>query len=244
MTKESLPFPHPILTPIVDKPSYHPLQLLCQELFANARAIPSTLGGGENGHLFLIMPTADFDSRPLAAPFVHPDHPGPSPPAGITGAANIAESIRQYEADIALHLQCVTVENELKKQLLTAIDHRYIAILSNRTMGYADVKCADLLAHLLTTYGKVTAADLEANRKTLSEPWNPNDTIENLWCRIKLAQDFAAENHGDPISDSTAIEATQTRSTNHTVPGSLRANSTATWYQPLRSGTVSPPWEF
>ena len=154
------------------------------------------------------MPPAEFATRPNAAPFVHPVHPGDSPPAGVTGAAAVTESIRKYNAAIALHLKCVTVEEELKKQLLTAIDHRYIAIHSNKTMGYADVKCATLLTHLLTTYGQVTAADLEANRKTLSEPWNPKDQIETLWCRIKDAQDFATDNHGDAISDSTAIEAT------------------------------------
>ena len=209
MTTDSLTFPHPVLTPIVDKPSYAPLQLLRQEIYANARAVTSTLGGGENGHLFLIMPAAEFATRPNAAPFVHPVHPpGDSPPAGVTGAAAVAESIRRYNAAIALHLKCVTVEEELKKQLLAAINHQYIAIHCDKTMGYADVKCATLLSHLLTTYGQVTAADLDANRKTLLEPWDPKDQIESLWCRIKSAQDFATDNHGDAISDATAIEAT------------------------------------
>jgi len=208
MTTPSLTIPHPVLTPIVHKPSYATLQLLRQELYANARAITSTLGGGANGHLFLIMPTAEFNARPHAAAFVHPVHPGPSPPAGVTGVAAITESIRQYKADIDLHKECVTVEEELKKQLLAAVHSRYYSIFSNKKMGYADVKCATLLAHLLTTYGRVTAADLEANRTTLYEPWDPKDDIENLWCHIKDAQDFASENQGDPISDATAIEAT------------------------------------
>jgi hypothetical protein len=83
MTTPSLTFPHPVLTPIVDKPSYATLQLLRQELHnANAHAITSTLGGGDNGYLVLIMPAAEFNARPLAAAFVHPVHPGPSPPAG------------------------------------------------------------------------------------------------------------------------------------------------------------------
>jgi hypothetical protein len=79
-------------------------------------------------------------------------------------------------------------------------------------MGYADVKCATLLlSHLQTTYGRVAAADLATNRASLSEPWNPKDDIENLWCCIKDAQDFATNNQGDPIvGDATAIEATLT----------------------------------
>jgi hypothetical protein len=94
--------------------------------------------------------------------------------------------------------------------LLAAVPSRYISILSNKKMGYADVKCATLLSHLQATYGKVTAADLEANRATLYEPWNPKEDMENLWCRIKDAQDFANDNNGDLIGDATAIEATLT----------------------------------
>jgi hypothetical protein len=100
------------------------------------------------------------------------------------------------------------VTEELKKQLLAAIPNRYIAILSDKKMGYADVKCAALLAHLQATYGKVTAEDLEANQATLSEPWNPASDIEDLWCRIKDAQDFASDNGGNLIMDATAISMT------------------------------------
>jgi muramoyltetrapeptide carboxypeptidase LdcA involved in peptidoglycan recycling len=67
------------------------------------------------------------------------------------------------------------------------VPNGYIAILSNKTMGYADVTCATLLAHLQATYyGKVSAADLEANHATLNDPWDPEWKIEDLWCRRRL----------------------------------------------------------
>jgi hypothetical protein len=133
----------------------------------------------------------------------------PTPP-GITGVVAITESHRNYKANIEEHTQFITVTEELKKQLLVAVPNHYIAILSDKTMGYADVTCATMLAHLQATYGKVSAADLEANRATLNKPWDPNWRIEDLWCSIKDAQDFASDNDGDLIGDATAIEATLT----------------------------------
>ncbi|MCK7513585.1 MAG: hypothetical protein MZV70_62560 [Desulfobacterales bacterium] len=59
-TAPTLPFPHPVLTPISGEPTNTSLQLLQQELFANARAIFSTRGGGANGHLALVMPAPDY----------------------------------------------------------------------------------------------------------------------------------------------------------------------------------------
>ena len=71
-------------------------------------------------------------------------------------------------------------------------------------MGYADISCVTILTHLQTTYGIVTAEELEASRSTLSDPWNLKWPQEDLWTRINTAQTFAAANH-DPITDSVAI---------------------------------------
>jgi hypothetical protein len=74
-------------------------------------------------------------------------------------------------------------------------------------MGYADIpSCATMLAHLRTTYGVVTAEDLEKNRTGLSAEWNPDWwPLKDLWVHIRTAQEFASDN-GDPIADSsTAI---------------------------------------
>jgi hypothetical protein len=76
-------------------------------------------------------------------------------------------------------------------------------------MGYADISCGIILAHLQTTYGIVTAEDLEENRKKLTDPWNPDWPQEDLWIRIKTTQTFAAANH-DPITDAVAISLTLT----------------------------------
>jgi hypothetical protein len=77
-TTTSLTFPHPDLTIIVGKPTYATIRKLQKELYANARTIPSTLGGGHNGHLALVM----MDEEYLvisAVNYDEPIHPGTQP---------------------------------------------------------------------------------------------------------------------------------------------------------------------
>jgi hypothetical protein len=75
-------------------------------------------------------------------------------------------------------------------------------------MGYADISCGTMLAHLQTTYSIVTGAeDLEENWKKWTDPWNPDWPQEDLWIRIRTTQTFAAANH-DPITDAVAISLT------------------------------------
>jgi hypothetical protein len=59
-TTTSLTFPHPDLTIIMGKPTYATVCKLQKELYANARTIPSMLGGGHNGHLALVMTNIEY----------------------------------------------------------------------------------------------------------------------------------------------------------------------------------------
>jgi hypothetical protein len=93
----------------------------------------------------------------------------------ITGEAN-----RKFLADLKEHTEYTAVVGELKKQLLAAVPDTYLAILADDEMGYADISCGTMLAHLQTTYGIITAEDLETNRNKLSDPWNFDWPQEDL----------------------------------------------------------------
>jgi len=48
------------LTPIIGAPNSTSLNLLTKEIYANAHAIPSTLGGNTHGHLGLVLPITEY----------------------------------------------------------------------------------------------------------------------------------------------------------------------------------------
>jgi hypothetical protein len=135
-TTTGLTFPHSDLTSIMGKPTYATVCKLQKELYANARTIPSMLGGGNNGRLALVMTDAEY----LVISDVNydePIHPGAQPmyQANAT-AAQITEANHQYDAallQVSLH---VSVINALRQQILCAVDNKYLMALEHPDLGY------------------------------------------------------------------------------------------------------------
>jgi hypothetical protein len=206
-SKESFPLPHAQLTPIPGKPTAAAIRQLKKELYANARSIHSDRGGGLNGHLGLVMPTAAYVIRAGAA-FNEPNHPGIQPVhAAAASAALITSTNRGYDHAMDEFKTYSTVKETLKQQVLSAVDPIYYQDLEDETFGYADVRIPAIIQHLTTTYGTLTASDLEINRDRLTEAWNPDDPIENLWKTIKIVRAIATQGN-EPISDGTTIQLT------------------------------------
>jgi len=117
-----LTFPHPKLTPIIGTPNNTTLKHLTKELYANARAIPSTCRGGGHGHLGLIMPAAEYMVVTGSA-FQLPAQPGPGPVhISAPNAATCQETICAYDANLKELMLATTVKEEIKKQLLEEVD--------------------------------------------------------------------------------------------------------------------------
>ena len=207
MTTTTLPFPHVELTKIHGKPTAASIKQLKKEIYANARSIHCELGGGTNGYLGTVMPNAAYFVRAGTA-FIAPIHPGTQVPHGINAtSAQITENNRVYDKakeDYATYQQ---VHESLRQLLLTAVDPLYYQSLEDDEFGYADVDTPTIIAHLVTTYGTITATDLVTNRNSLADAWNPDEPFENLWKRIRSVRQMATTG-GEAISDDATIELT------------------------------------
>ena len=69
-------FQHKVLTKIHGQPTYKSLQNILTELKANAGSVPSTLGGGQHGHLGLLLSDARYTALAQAIQWVTPANPG------------------------------------------------------------------------------------------------------------------------------------------------------------------------
>jgi hypothetical protein len=109
--------------------------LLQKELYANARAISSTRGGGNIGHLTIIMPPTEFLLR-AGVPFAVPVHPGPQPVHAV-GATQfeIAETNRLFNQEIKDQLLYKTVNAQLKQQIITTVNYTYLQLLEDPDGG-------------------------------------------------------------------------------------------------------------
>ena len=198
-------FPHETLTPIDGKPTNTTLQTLQRQLFTNARSVASTRGGGTHGHLAILLSPADYLLR-AGVPFIVPTHPGP-PPEPVGTAAVIGVALRNYAealADVALYN---ALSAALTAQILSAVNSSFLSALEDPDFGFGDVTPRAMLEHLRTEYGTLTPEELEKNRAALSEPWNFDDPIEDLWAKIVNIQRVAAFGLV-PILDITIITLT------------------------------------
>ena len=201
---DALAFPHKALTPIVGQPTPLALQRLRTEIIANAMSVPSTRGGGDNGHLCLVL--TDLEYANLSdIPFEIPVHPGQAPMHAANATnAQITSANSAYDRLVTEATTYTLVQNALRALIIEAIEPTYYDILRNRDFGFARVKPLQLLEHFRTKYGKVTTKDLRKNLATLGAAWNPDDPIDTLWTRVRQCQDFA-EGTTETISNDMAI---------------------------------------
>ena len=145
---ETLVFPTPVLTPIVGRPTNSTLQVLQQQLFQNARAIPCFLGGGVDGHLGLIMTPVTYLTRPNAIAFVVPESPGllAAPPNDVNMLV-VAEHKRVYNNNIKVFQKYQSVRNALIQQIIAAVEHTYIKALcdiDSVSMMFIHMNCSHI----------------------------------------------------------------------------------------------------
>lgn len=203
----ALVFPHPSLSPITGQPTSTSLKLLHKEVFTNARAIPSTRGGGAHGHLGLVMPAANYLALTGHA-FMLPLHPGAAPVHAVGAtAAQITETNRVFTATLAELTTANQFRQEIKKLILAAVNSIYLASLEDDTFGYADVSPNAMLVHLKSSYGTISRAELEANRNKLNTSWNVDEPIEDLWPRLREIKRISSE-ADEEIADTTIMDLT------------------------------------
>ena len=177
-------FEHETLDRISGMPSYESLHQLRKQLQANAASVPTTLGGGANGHLGLVLTPQQY-SFISVRPFVQPLHPG---------ILNIAEGTTRDEAEIlkfnhSMNLDLFNtthaVEKTLLQQLVKAIDSSYVEELRNQTTGLIDRPLHEVIAHLITHYGKVESGHYNQQYvELINHKYDPERPIDEIFIKI------------------------------------------------------------
>ena len=197
-------FPKPLLSIIATHdvpPTFLSLEVAQRELNANASSIHSNSGGGRNGHLALTMTPEAYLLR-TGHTFLVPDAPSRVPvyPTDTPTAAQITETNRQLLADQKVFSQYYDTDKALVRQLLDAVPGIYIERLNDRTYGFSNVSCLQLLSYLKSEYGKISIADMAENAVRMSAPWQPPVPIQSLFKQLEDGTFFAAAGL-EPISD-------------------------------------------
>jgi hypothetical protein len=184
-------FPQPVLPTVQGEPDYQTIHATIKFLQANLRAIDTHLGGGTLGHLGHIISDASYA---MIAPATNgeptfcitPQSPGQAPATTDGTAAQISAARHIWEEDVQTYRTCTSVQQALKKQIISVFEPMYLDILNDNMVGYANISAREMLDHLFETYGNITAVDLEINLNTCAELGIPNSQRRLSSSRFKI----------------------------------------------------------
>ena len=167
------------------RPNHQAVTALEQLLYENGASIDSNLGGGNHGHLGVIMNDARYTTLTGHA-FVPPINPGGTPiiPPGTTGP-QIQRIQKTFENETQLFQKYRHVDNALKQQIVTAVPRMYKKALADPVLGFTNVTSRQLLHHLQRNYGRLTPLQLQENDTEFRKDYDTNEPIKNLYERVE-----------------------------------------------------------
>jgi hypothetical protein len=202
-------FPHPIIPPVEGEPDYQTINATRKFLQANSRAIDTHLGGGTLGHLGLVISDVSYSNiAPTTADaptfWETPNDPGRAPATTDGTAVQINAALHVWEEDVQTYRTYTSVQQSLKKQIISVFEPMYLDILNDNIVGYANISARYMLDHLFETCGSITAVDLEINFEHMRRAWDPQQPVETLFKQIQDCADYS-EAKGVPIGPSQQI---------------------------------------
>jgi hypothetical protein len=150
-----------MVTKIHGQPTSHDLTNIEKEIISILANIPTTLGGGNYGHVGVIMDPTDYTPMTGGTAFVNPVNPGIYPAdlalnavAGIRARAEAEhkELINQFKTFRGVRLGT-------KDLILAAVDNEYLNEIKHNTLGFLNQTPRQMLEHLLTRGGALDFAD-------------------------------------------------------------------------------------
>jgi hypothetical protein len=67
----------------------------------------------------------------------------------------------------------------------------YLDVSNDNMVSFANISARDMLDHLFSTYGNITAIDLEINFEHMRREWDPQQPVESLFKQIQDCTDYS-----------------------------------------------------
>ena len=199
-------FPHANLTKVVGKPTYADILNLRREISANLASVPSTLGGGQFGHMGLALTDETYKRMcSVTDSYIRPTDPGKFSPGDLTEVA-LTTAKQEHEELVHEFLEVSVLERTIITQLQTALDRNILLPKTNKISGLITCSIAELFDYLFRAYGNISALTLaDARYQVTRHQYIHGDPMETVFDKI---QDYAnmAEAYGVAEPEVQLIE--------------------------------------
>ena len=196
-------FEYPVLTKVTTRPTYPILKQIKNELKANAGKVQCELGGGNNGHLGLVLTDIEY-ALVSPIPYLRPTHPGAVCPVGTTQIQNT--NLRaQYNEELRLFREANAVESALLQQLTDALPPHYLKQYRNVHSNKITTPLRTILEELFQAYGSITEeqlAEKEANLR--AHVFDITQPLVELYNSVEELQEIATASQS-PFTDRQLV---------------------------------------
>ena len=123
---KELYFEHKILDRILGEPDFPQLHSLLRACKANACSVPSTLGGGQNGYVGMLVSAIVYASLAPGTPFIAPVHPGGLLPLPNGTQYQITQLKSQHDESKQVYEEYILMQRALIAQVISVLDAKYL----------------------------------------------------------------------------------------------------------------------
>jgi hypothetical protein len=200
-------FQHKVLTKIHGEPTYESLQNVSTELKANASSVPSTLGGGQNGHLGLLLSAVRCNALAHAVPWITPVNPGVFVPPNRGTGPQIAAASDVWHGELKLQFKlCQATDKALHAQLVESTDPIYLRAMLNRATAQCSGSIRTIVLHLFSAFGKITPQQVKAKEMELCQMHcDISQPVNTVFSRIEDLSDVS-ENANLPMTKQQTVD--------------------------------------
>lgn len=165
------------ITKIDGQPTDEDLNLLTKELTNAAGSVATLNGGGEHGHVGMVIDEAEYVHFSNGnAKFIIPTNPGPYPKTVDTDKVVRERQIAEHKAECNAYETYLGVENFLRRMIVKAIDHEWLTEVESETMGFNHLSPKTLLTHLRNVGGTLDHMDVTELFTNIQKPWDGIET--------------------------------------------------------------------
>jgi len=149
------------------------LNLLTKELTNAAGSVATLNGGGEHGHIGMVIDKAEYILFSKGgAKFVIPTNPGPYPTTVDTDKVIRERQIAEHKAECNEYETYLGVENYLCRMIVKSIDHEWLAEVESETMGFDHLSPKAFHTYLGNVGGSLNHMDVTELFSNIQKPWD------------------------------------------------------------------------
>ncbi|KAL7486803.1 hypothetical protein ACHAW6_012408, partial [Cyclotella cf. meneghiniana] len=150
-------FSKPLNSPkLKGQPNDESLNLLVRELPNSVASIPTTLGGGNHGHVGMIVEKTKYMAFwNNGAKFEPPTNPSAYPTTvDKNNAAMHEKQVAEHKELKEVFRTHEAIANSMRKKIINCVDEEWLAELQSKTMGFNHRMPKEMLEHLQNNGGE------------------------------------------------------------------------------------------